>query len=273
MVPVQGLYHRIIGQSGMAALAPSFHHWAGEQGVRLGRELALLLGCWSLDPRQELACLRQQSPYALQAAELDNGIISQPVVDWDWAAQPFLPQDPLTALENGDFNTDVEILLGTNMNEGLLITQIILFADNLFFNTMINYWDLWGPLLLFHKHALEITAEDSAKAHEVLEHYCGTQTVTEDHIANITEMFTDSFFLYGVTKYIDDYHLQHSSKPVYHYINSYHNDNHQVCLLCFPPFSAKLPGVSHADELFLQWSPLVFLPFALRYVMIMIDML
>ena len=26
----------------------------------------------------------------------------------------------------------------------------------------------------------------------------------------------------------------------------------------FPPLSPSLPGVSHADELFLQWSPFVF---------------
>ena len=42
----------------MAALSPSFHHWEGEQGVRLGNDLALLLGCWSRDPRQELDCMR-----------------------------------------------------------------------------------------------------------------------------------------------------------------------------------------------------------------------
>ena len=66
------------------------------------------------------------------------------------------------------------------------------------------------------------------QAYDVLEHYCGTTDVHYGHIPNMTTMFTDSFFLYGVTKYIDDYHLKYSSKPVYHYINSYHNENYQV---------------------------------------------
>merc|ERR1711971_1329360 len=69
--------------------------------------------------------------------------------------------------------------------------------------------------------------------------------------------------LFGVTKYIDDYHLRHSSKPIYQYINTHHNEKNQVNLFLLPPFSPQLPGVSHADELFLQWSPLVFVPFGL----------
>ena len=92
---MQGLFARIIGQSGMAALSPSFHHWEGEQGVRLGNDLALLLGCWSRDPRQELDCMRTKSALAVQAVELGVGwpLISQPVLDWDYASDPFLPQD------------------------------------------------------------------------------------------------------------------------------------------------------------------------------------
>jgi len=97
----------------------------------------------------------------------------------------------------------------------------------------------------------------------ILEHYCGTRDVTVDHIVNMTDMFTDSFFLYGVTKYIDDYHLKFSSKPVYQYINTYHNENYQAHPFHIPPLSPTLPGVTHADELFLQWSPFVFVNFGL----------
>ena len=120
------------------------------------------------------------------------------------------------------------------------------------------------------------------QAYDVLEHYCGTTDVHYGHIPNMTTMFTDSFFLYGVTKYIDDYHLKYSSKPVYHYINSYQNENYQVRILLktfqfnhkkyfqanlfIPPtLSPKLPGVSHGDELFLEWSRVFFTHFDMRY--------
>ena len=212
----------------MASLAPSFHHWQADQGIRLGNEIALMLGCLKLDIHAELECLKQQSALALMSAELDNGVISQPVIDWEYATNPFLPQDPLAALENGEFSTDVEVLLGTNHDEGLLITQIITQLDHYFFDWVINNWDIWGPVLLFHKHALEVSPDDTGRAYEVLEYYCGTVDVTTQHIVNMTEMFTDSYFLFGVTKYIDDYHLRHSSKPIYQYINTHHNEKNQV---------------------------------------------
>ena len=94
---------------------------------------------------------------------MDNGVISQPVVDGEYASAPFLPVDPLEVLDKGDFVTDVEILLGTNSHEGLLITQIITELHTLFFQWVVDNWAIWGPMLLFHKHALEITAVDSAK--------------------------------------------------------------------------------------------------------------
>jgi len=254
----QGLFKRVIGQSGMGALSPSFHHWQGSQGIRLGKELALLLGCASLNVREELDCMKTKSALALNAVELENGFISQPVIDVDYASDPFFPTDPLDALELGEFATDVDVLLGSNQNEGLLLTEVILNFHSLFFDIIVNHWDIWGPLLLFHKHALEISPEDVMRAYKVLEYYCGTTDVTPDHIVNMTDMFTDSFFLFGITKYIDEYHLQFSTKPVYQYMNSYHNENYQFNIFHIPPLTPTLPGVSHGDELFLIWSPLAF---------------
>ena len=226
----KGLYQRIIGQSGMGALSPSFHHWQPEQGIRFGNEVALVLGCLNIDIHKELECLKTKSPLALLEMELADGVISQPVIDTDFSSNPFFPKDPMEILENGEFNTDVEILMGSNKNEGILLTEFITGFDHLLFNTITNNWDIWGPLLLFHKHYLEISEEDVEKAFNVLEHYCGTVDVTTDHIVNMTEMFTDSYFLYGISRYIDDYHLKYSSKPLYQYINSYHNEEYQVSL-------------------------------------------
>ena len=227
----QGLFSRVIGQSGMGGLSPSYHHWQGDQAKRLGNELSLLVGCFSFNIHDELECMKSKSALALAAAELENGIISQPSVDIDFAADPFLPLDPRIAFETGEFATDVDIMFGSNKNEGLLLTEVLLGFNNLLFNTILNNWNIWGPLLLFHKHALEISEEDVDKAYYVLEHYCGTTDPTPEHIVNMTDMFTDSFFLFGITKYIDDYHLKYSSKPLYNYINSYHNERNQVLFL------------------------------------------
>ena len=132
----------------------------------MGKELALLLGCASLNVREELDCMKTKSALALNAVELENGFISQPVIDVDYASDPFFPTDPLDALELGEFATDVDVLLGSNQNEGLLLTEVILNFHSLFFDIIVNHWDIWGPLLLFHKHALEISPEDVMRAYK-----------------------------------------------------------------------------------------------------------
>ena len=227
----QGLFHRIIGQSGMAALAPSFHHWQPHQASRLGNELAIMVGCFNLNIEKQIACMKSVSPLALDGVEFANGLISQPVFDRDYASQPFFPLEPVTALESGHFTRDVDILLGSNSHEGLLVTQILIGFDHMFFNTLMENWESLGPVLLFQKHTFEVTERDKEMAHQVVSHYCGTLNLTVDNIPDLTVMATDSAFLYAITKYIDDFHLTYSSKPIYHYINTHHNDNFQVRLV------------------------------------------
>ena len=224
----QGLFHRIIGQSGMAALAPSFHHWQPHQASRLGNELAILVGCFNLNIEKQIQCMKAVSPLALDGVEFANGLISQPVYDRDYASEPFFPLEPVTALESGHFTRDVEILVGSNSHEGLLVTQILIGFDHLFFNSFLENWDTLGPILIFHKHRYEVTEIDREMARQVVSHYAGTLNLTVEDIPALTVMATDSAFLYGITKYIDDFHLSYSSKPVYQYINTHHNDIVQV---------------------------------------------
>ena len=84
------------------------------------------LGCFSEDVREMLECMKTKPAFALNAKELEIGFISQPVVDVDYASDPFLPIDPIDALESGLFATDVDVLLGSNQNEGFLLTEVIL---------------------------------------------------------------------------------------------------------------------------------------------------
>ena len=224
----QGLFQRIIGQSGMAALAPSFHHWQPHQASRLGNELAIMVGCFNLNIEKQIACMKSVSPLALDGVEFANGLISQPVYDRDYASEPFFPLEPVTALESGHFTRDVEILVGSNSHEGLLVTQILIGFDHLFFNSFLENWDTLGPILIFHKHRYEVTEIDREMARQVVSHYAGTLNLTVEDIPALTVMATDSAFLYGITKYIDDFHLSYSSKPVYQYINTHHNDIVQV---------------------------------------------
>ena len=210
----------------MGGLAPAFHEWSPAQATRYGNEVAVLLGCVDLTVETRLACLREADVFSLSMVEFEDGVISQPVVDGTFSDNPFLPTYPKIAFKDGSFATDVDVLLGANLDEGLLFTQLILGLPTLLEFFLAN-WDMWGPILILQKKYLEIKEEDIALSAEILEHYCGSRNVSMENIGEVTDMFTDAFFWYGIDRYLD-YHLDHSSGSAYQYLNTHINDNSQV---------------------------------------------
>ena len=57
--------------------------------------------------------MKTKPAFALNAKELEIGFISQPVVDVDYASDPFLPIDPTDALESGLFAHNVFVFSQT----------------------------------------------------------------------------------------------------------------------------------------------------------------
>ena len=58
-------------------------------------------------------------------------LISQPSVDTS-LSNPYLPISPLDCLESGNYLKDVEIMLGYNEDDGVLITQFFVSAPSLY---------------------------------------------------------------------------------------------------------------------------------------------
>ena len=78
-----------------------------------------------------------------------GGIVWNAVPDGDFTSDPFLPTEPGKILYSGSFNHDVEIIIGTNKDEGLLfMTPYIL--DNTLLEDYKNNFDIYGPLALFN---------------------------------------------------------------------------------------------------------------------------
>jgi len=248
------LFHRIIGQSGVGGLSPSYHHWSPEEGVRLGNEVSVLVGCVDLNSKERLDCLRNVSAWDLARADFENGVISLPVADAAWSSEPFFPKSPEEAFLDGDFDTTVDVLLGSNQHEGLLITQLFLAWPQLF-GIMMSTWQVWGPLLLLQKKPLSATNEDHAIANLLLDKYTdglGTN-ITIEQLPIITDLMTDAFFNYGIERYIG-FHLAYSSGRLFQYADVHLNDYSQLnwAKWVFGEPSS-LPGISHGDELWLQW--------------------
>ena len=43
-----------------------------------------------------------------------------PVIDSTYLETPFLPDDPATMLSNGDFPTDIDVMIGATKDEGII---------------------------------------------------------------------------------------------------------------------------------------------------------
>merc|ERR1719150_508901 len=153
----------------------------------LGNELAVLVGCIDINSEGRLECLRNVSAWEITKADFEDGVISMPVADSPWSGQPFFPKSPEEAFKDGDFDPTVDVLLGSNQHEGLLITQLFLAWPQLF-PIMMATWQVWGPLLLLQKKPLSATTEDHAMADLLLDKYTdgmGTN-ITIEHLPIIT---------------------------------------------------------------------------------------
>ena len=93
------------------------------------------------------------------------------VPDYMFTTDPFIPGEIEELLENGEFNQDIEVIAGTNWDEGILyfLSEI---ADPSKWENWKEDFDTRGPQTLFNiGNASEITAKDLENAYKILEFY------------------------------------------------------------------------------------------------------
>jgi len=246
----RGLFQRAILQSGVGGFAPSFHHHTAEQAAKYGRDAANLLGC--NDPDRRADCLRSKSLFQLLATELPTELMSQPCLDGDLAAAPFLPLHPIAAVKYGQHAKEVDIMVGFNEDEGLLITEFFLQAPHLY-DVVRQLWPVLGPYSLLGVHSSEATTDIVNLATDLVTAYAGgLENLAPDHFANVTELYTDSFFWYAASLFLE-YHLPWAEGTNYQYRFSYFGQYHRVHAPGLHHDNA--PGVTHSDELYFLWNP------------------
>ena len=82
-------------------------------------------------------------------------------------------------------------------------------------------WPVLGPFSLLGKHHTEMSEHDVHIVNKILVEYVGNvSAIKAENIEKITNMFTDSFFSYGINKFLD-LHLPKSRTKTYQYIFSY----------------------------------------------------
>ena len=72
------------------------------------------------------------------------------VADNDIVSSPFLPGKAEDLMASGDFNTEVEILIGTNKDEGILNVLGTIYNDPQFWDYMRNNFETFVPSFIFN---------------------------------------------------------------------------------------------------------------------------
>merc|ERR1712223_1654687 len=141
------LFHRAIMQS-RSAIGPGWNPVTPETGKLCAARLAEKLEC--SEEKDILNCLEGREMEEILVHTYDLGITTcwMAVPDIDYSSEPFLIGDPEEIMSSGNFNTDVEIIIGTNKDEGILsfFDQL---RDPTKWDILRENWDTQGPMMLF----------------------------------------------------------------------------------------------------------------------------
>ena len=170
------------------------------------------------------------------------------VQDSGFTTEPFLIGDPEQLMTTGKFNTEVEIIIGTNKDEGILNFFGQLLNPSLWEDYKNNF-DTLGPKQLFDIISSDITPKDIENAHAILDYYVGSvENINKDHQQGMFDMITDAFFLYGTHRTIQ--HMADHGVKIYQYILTY-----QAKFSFTQAFGIDPVGVCHGDDIVYQWEP------------------
>ena len=243
----QGLFQRIILQScsteapGLSMLNRTLANFYGDVLTQMLKceEAIDVLECLQSRTMEEVINLTFQ-------VNNDGGIAGNvwlPVPDGK-----FLLDDPTHLLEQGQFDPNVEVIVSTTKDEGILYFFEQL-ADSSKWQEAQDNFEFIAPKLLFNiPYINQITPSDVEKSYEIFEHYIGSiDNLNENHLQGLFDIFTDATFLFGLHK-TTNYLLAHNVK-VYQAILTYHGEHSFT-----EGFGVGNFGVCHADDLFYLWN-------------------
>ena len=143
-------------QSG-ATLAPGWHVISQSDATSWGYAFAQNLNCSLGSDSALLECLQNKSVH-----EISTGAIVG--TRWMPTIEPmFLPRTPLEILQSGDFNKEIEVIIGSNADEGLLIWADAI-EDPSQFDSCRDNFEYCGPATLYYRQTSEVTDEDIENA-------------------------------------------------------------------------------------------------------------
>ena len=153
----KGLFQRAILQSGVV-LAPSWHFIPSEEASFYGTSMANILNCTSEE--DYLECLQSKDPNEILQAEPSIYGLSSRLITWmPTIDSAFLPEKPIDILEKGNFDHDLQVIVGSNAADGMAWMN-----NSTDFEDFRENFETVGPALLYDKNQSEVTKEDSNNA-------------------------------------------------------------------------------------------------------------
>ena len=149
----RGLFKRAILQSGVV-LAPTWHFIPQTEASGYGTDMATNLNCSSVE--DYLECLQSKTVEEIYQGDYGSRHRWMPTID-----STFLPDSPLEILQRGEIDHDIEVIVGSNADDGLLFVN-----NQTDFEDFRNNFDFNGPAWLFYMHEWEITEDYINKARQ-----------------------------------------------------------------------------------------------------------
>ena len=233
-----GLFHRAIMQSGTVS-DPGWSQIQPEYANQYGLMLAEKLDCLYDDMDITLECIQSKSLDEIIGTYVIGGNLWMPTVDGS-----FIPEDPRFILEKGNFNKNVEIIVGNVADEGLGgVLPLVIdpsgwseFQDNFRANAPRKFLNI--------PYTRNFTDEDHYKAEEIVKYYVGSyDNMNEENMAKIIEMFSDDtiFGAYKTAKSFANHGVE-----TYQFIVSYEGQYSTSQYW----YGVDPMGVNHGDDLF-----------------------
>ncbi|XP_051166329.1 venom carboxylesterase-6 [Leptopilina boulardi] len=244
----KGLFHRGISQSG-TALCP----WgltrpglAKKQAEKLGK----LMKCPTGDSRELLKCLKTKNHIDIIATDRDFQVFDycpmipfRPVIEPDHSGA-FLKEDPAISLKNGKIS-DIPWMTGITSHEGAIKSATIYgLFDGKLIKELNDNFETIAPLSLLYedvcpKHLIKNVTQS------IRDFYLGDQPIDASTRFEVTDMYSDAWFIVCADNAVRD-HLDLLSSPIYYYYFGYRGSASFSKLF---GDQERDYGVSHADDL------------------------
>ena len=232
-------------------IGPGWDPITPEHGMHCAKSMSGFLDC----SQDVLTCLQDKPMNDILVHTYDLGIGNcwMAVQDSEYTSEPFLVGDPEELLMAGKFNQDIDVIIGTNADEGM-ISFFLALANPDIWEYYRNNSDTTIPMMLFGLATpSEVTDLDRQRAHELIEFYVGSvENINKEHKQGMIDMMTDSVFLYGTHRTIK--HMVNQifrSNQIFQYVLTY-----QGRFSLSNVYGIPTMGVCHADDLLYLFEPL-----------------